>query len=178
MSLDNPFSLVNGIPDGPTDESPEDMEQDTVESPDGLYCDVCGKPLVYKGRGRKPTKCDEHKTSGSRTGVKSPTKTKGVEGTAALAASHLARLNGFLAMAMSSWGLPVTAQSVALANEEFQKLAYEALLADPVLAKKIAMGGAESGKAALIFAYGMFGLAVGPAAVMEIKQKREQNKVV
>lgn len=37
----------------------------TETARDDLACMVCGKPLVYAGRGRKPTRCDEHKTSRS-----------------------------------------------------------------------------------------------------------------
>jgi hypothetical protein len=34
---------------------------------DDLTCDVCGVPLTYAGRGRKPTKCDTHKRKSSGT---------------------------------------------------------------------------------------------------------------
>lgn len=63
-----------------------DDEQDPTSAPDftdfdggppppspggGLSCEVCGVGLVYKGRGRKPTRCDDHKTrTGSGSGAK------------------------------------------------------------------------------------------------------------
>jgi hypothetical protein len=38
------------------------------ESPTGDYCSVCGKELVYAGRGKHPTKCEDHK-AGSTAGT-------------------------------------------------------------------------------------------------------------
>lgn len=53
-------------------EATQPVEIDFVEIPlvntdDELVCQVCGIPLVYAGRGRKPKFCDEHRTSSART---------------------------------------------------------------------------------------------------------------
>lgn len=56
----------------------DDIESESAALPDpepvkampagSLYCDVCGVPIAWSGRGRKPRKCDEHK---SRTTTRS-----------------------------------------------------------------------------------------------------------
>jgi hypothetical protein len=44
------------------------------DTPDGLVCEVCGVPLAYSGRGRKPKYCEDHRSrSGSNTGPRIPT---------------------------------------------------------------------------------------------------------
>ena len=40
-----------------------------------LRCTECGETLEYSGRGRKPTKCDKHKGSASRSGSSAPRQT-------------------------------------------------------------------------------------------------------
>lgn len=51
----------------------EDVERPaSADQPHGdLRCEVCGEPLTYAGRGRKPTKCDKHKTQRARTATTS-----------------------------------------------------------------------------------------------------------
>ena len=55
MSLD--FGNGPGGPPPPPDDAPD--------AP--LTCEVCGTPLHYAGRGRKPRFCDEHKSSSSKS---------------------------------------------------------------------------------------------------------------
>lgn len=166
------MSVTLEVVDGDIDEAPE-TEPEFNESPDGLYCVTCQKPLKYGGRGPKPKYCDDHKKSRS-TGSKSSGGTRGADTTARSAAALLARLNSLVGMGLIAYGLPRTAVQIAEANETFQGLAYEALLNDPKLAKKIVSGGATSGKAGLLMAYGMLATSVGPAAFMEIKEQRKE----
>lgn len=88
------------------------------------------------------------------------------------AASMLARMNGFLGIGLASFGMPLSAAELAKANETFESMAYEALLSDPALCKKILSAGATSGKAGLILAYGMLTVSIAPAAMGELKDKR------
>ncbi len=46
-------------------------------------CSVCGKSLEYGGRGRPPTKCDEHKASASAPAASAPRKRPGAAETPA-----------------------------------------------------------------------------------------------
>lgn len=51
----------------------------------GLTCSVCGKDInrLYSGRGRKPSKCEEHKTgNASKIGSRTGTRTSGDVGAA------------------------------------------------------------------------------------------------
>lgn len=51
------------VPDGFADEAPNLKAAATPE----YACEVCGKELIYGGRGRKPTRCDEHKRNAGKT---------------------------------------------------------------------------------------------------------------
>lgn len=89
------------------------------------------------------------------------------------AASLLGRLNLLIGMAIQMNGMPETAATLTLANEQFENMAYEALLADPALCRKILGAGATSGKAGLVMAYATLGISIVPAARMEIVEKRK-----
>jgi hypothetical protein len=95
------------------------------------------------------------------------------ESQARSAAALLARGNSLVAFSIGLMGMPLTAEQVAEANEQFEEQAYQALLTDPILCRKILSGGAMSGKVALILAYGMLGASVAPTAVKEIRAHRE-----
>lgn len=108
-------------------------------------------------------------------GSKSPSKnTPATDRMAKTAANLLARGNSLMAMGLMALGLPMTASSMAEANDTFEELAYQALLNDPVLCKKILSAGAVSGKAGLAIAYGSLGMAIAPAAINEVKAKRRE----
>jgi len=55
--------------EAPTDtirpESADVAPEPASESSGELQCQVCGKPLTYAGRGRKPKFCDDHRASRS-----------------------------------------------------------------------------------------------------------------
>jgi hypothetical protein len=158
--------------------SPENT--DTVPS-DGLACVVCGTPLIYAGRGKKPKYCADHKGGrGAATGTvstrsSSPTLGGTAPAQARAAASMLARLNMLFAMGLNTLGMNITSAQIVTANEEFENLAREALAADPKLARKIIGVGGSSGKAGLTMAYALMGATVAPAVMVDIKAKKAEN---
>jgi len=61
-------------------DSDDTQPNDEVIVKGDLECEVCGIPLAYGGRGRKPKYCAEHKpTPGNSTGAKSPRKNANVD---------------------------------------------------------------------------------------------------
>ncbi len=132
-------------------------------------CDVCGKELFYAGKGRKPKKCDEHKTVQTRKG-------SGTNATLARQASDaLGQYNSLLCVGMmipspNPFCLPRTASAIAVANDGFTEQAYNALLTDPALCKMILKAGGVSGKLLLLVAYGMLAVAVVPVGVEEYRE--------
>lgn len=137
----------------------------TKEHPFGFFNKSDGSPNFEKPRTRRPNKSrDSTPQSVGRT----PTNPRNAEA----AASVLARLNSLLGMGLGALGLQMTKEQLALANVEFETMAKEALLADPVLTKKILSVGASSGKAQLGIAYAMLGGAIAPVAMMEFKKNR------
>jgi len=161
MSID--FSLVDIVADTiPPDAEPTPQAEFT--------CQVCGVPLHYGGRGRKPLFCDEHK----KTKAKGVARTGGVKNNALAgqAADILMTSNSFIAFLARMAQLENTAEQIDIANPEFRDAAYRALLNDPELARAICRGGGMTGKMALIMAYAMFSMSVVPVAYFEIKAIR------
>lgn len=137
-------------------------------------CIVCGRESgPYGGRGRKPTKCSEHKapTKGTRNVPRNSNTAL-----AAQAADALFQLNGLVALLGTLAGYEATGEQIQLGNDAFRDKAYEALLTDPELCRTILRGGVLSGRMALVLAYGMFGASVAPVAVMEFKAKRLEKR--
>ena len=143
---------------------------------DVLACEVCGETLEYSGRGRKPKYCASHKPARGRADT--PTvKTAGKPNSKAReAAGVLAQVNGLVAVGLSvapgAWRMPATASAIAEANEAFEEAAARALAADPKLTTLILRAGQVSGGVSLLIAYGAFGIAVAPVAVMEARANR------
>lgn len=146
----------------PRDEAPQGTHE--------LVCRVCGEPLEYGGRGRKPTLCDKHKgTPGGKSRADAIGKN---EQLAAQAATALMQVNSLAEMGLRFGKLPMTAEAMAMAKESFKEQVFEALKTDPELCKTILKGGIQSGRIALIIAYAMLASVVAPVATMEIKERR------
>ncbi len=146
----------------------------TEEHPYGFKDD--GTPYTRKPRGgpeptRLPPSWSKSKTPSTRTRGPMPAS----ESQARAAAALLAKGNSLIGLSLGFAGLPMTSAQLAEANEGFEEQAYEALLTDPALCRKILSGGAMSGKVALILAYGMLGASVAPTAVMEVRKRREET---
>lgn len=156
-------------------EIPQDSipETDSVEYP----CEVCGREAgPYVGRGRKPKYCTEHRKSRSASGP----RVKGAnDALARQATESLVQLNALISMGLTLLGYYSTAGQIVANEEGFRVQVHNALLTDPKLAASIARAGTTSGKVALIMAYGMLGVKVGPVLVLEhkeIKASREADK--
>jgi hypothetical protein len=145
---------------------------DDVEYP----CEVCGRESgPYSGRGRRPTKCREHKRQTRSTSGASRRTTN--DALAAQASAVLEQLNGVFAIGLMVVGFNMTASALAANNDAFKENAFEALKTDPDLCKLICKGGVKSGKVALGIAYASLGTQVVPVAVQEFKAKREERRV-
>lgn len=153
----------------------EDAVKQDVSPHDGPACIVCGEPLDYSGRGRKPKYCAEHKKGTTRTGVKSSTAKN--ERLAAQATDALMQMNGLASLVFMLSGMPMTAQAVNGAEEGLREQVHAALITDPELATKILSAGTHSAKISLVIAYGMFAAAVVPVGVMEFKQNKERREL-
>ena len=153
----------------------DDSVKPDVSPHDGPACIVCGEPLDYSGRGRKPKYCAEHKKGGQRTGVRSSTAKN--EKLAAQATDALMQMNGLAALVFMLSGMPMTASAVTGAEEGLREQVHAALITDPELATKILSAGTHSAKISLVIAYGMFAAAVVPVGVMEFKQNKEKREL-
>src|SRR4030042_275246 len=152
----------------------------TEQDPDTEYpCSACGRPLTYGGAGRKPKRCTDRnggdpecygsrKSSGARTG-----RAASNDKLAQQATDVLVSLNEFVGTGAFFVGFIGTARAIAGANEDFGVRAYNALVMDPSLCKMILRGGMNSGRLALLLAYGMFAAKVAPIAVGEYRTARE-----
>lgn len=152
----------------PSDATPE---LEDVEYP----CVVCGREAgPYSGRGPKPKRCPEHKTS------KGTAKTPRVAGKdanlAAQATGVLVQLNAMIAMGAAALGLFRTGSAIAESNATFETAAYQALLTDPEFCRMILKGGAKSAKVSLALAYGGMGMVVVPTAMQELKERRDAKR--
>jgi len=130
----------------------------TAEAPYGYKPD--GTPYKRRPKGTGGA-------SGSGT-VKSPAS----DAQAKSAAYLLSRANVIVGISLAAFGMPMTTAALADANEDFEKMAYEALLTDPALCRKILSAGATSGKAGLVMAYASLGVSIMPAARDELRAKR------
>lgn len=132
-------------------------------------CEVCGTPLYYGGRGRKPKFCDEHKRSAPKS---SSGGSKGRNG--AVVDAAMANLNMLNNMAKLPIGL-ISAPAGQVWNSKLDDLQAQSraiLESDPALAKSIAGAGAISGKWLLLGAYALAFKDVAAVAIIDNSQKR------
>lgn len=143
---------------GDSGEKPYNPEypDSTPEAPYGYFPD--GRPRKRRPKG---------------TAKNASKRSAASESQARAAAGMLAKVNSLVGTSLMLFGMPMTATQIENANEQFEVFAYEALLSDPALCRKILSAGANSGKAGLAMAYAMLGLSVAPTAFMEIKARRE-----
>jgi hypothetical protein len=142
-----------------------DYPGSTSDAPYGFKDD--GTPYRRRPRG---TANKASKSTGTR---RSPAS----ESQARTAAALLAKANNLMAISLMALGMPLTAMQLRQANEDFESMAYEALLTDPALCRKILSAGATSGKTALLLAYGMLGFSVVPSAMGELKERRAKAEM-
>lgn len=136
------------------------------------YCGApdCGVPLPeHTGRGRKPTRCEEHR---KRSGVKRVASTTSNTKLAGDAVEVLSQINSLLTAGMFVTGFPESASALASTDETFRAQAHAALLTDPDLCRVIVRGGGLSGKVMLAFAYGGMLMSAAPVMLTEWREKR------
>jgi hypothetical protein len=162
------------VDDPPTTDSTEhtgwfnpDFPHSTEQHPYGYFLDGDGNPDFSRPRIRRPRGYGKSSSSGS-----SVARSQQADGTAKTAAKMLTRINGLVALSLTSFGMPISGNQIKDANTVFEEMAYEALQTDPVLARKILSAGASSGKAQLTMAYIMLAGSVAPIAYGEIREKR------
>ena len=163
------------IPAAPDDIAPATEEVvSTTGDYDPLYPGSTPEaPYGYKADGtaykRRPNKGYTRRESGSGRIVASESQAKA-------AAAMLAQVNNLVCISIHVAGMPRTATSIQEQNAQFEAMAFEALLTDPALCKKILMAGANSGKAALLMAYATLGMSAVPAAISEVKERRNNDE--
>lgn len=146
----------------PTGDYDPEFPGSTPEAPYGFKDN--GEP--YK---RRP------KGSGNTGTKKSATRMPASESSARAAAGLLGRLNLLVSFAVASAGMPQTSEAITESNNQFVEMAYESLLTDPALCKKILGAGATSGKAGLVMAYSMLAMSILPAAKSEVTEARAKR---
>ena len=129
----------------------------TPEAPYGYKPD--GTPYKRRPNGAGPS------TRKSDAAPRLVASNKSAEAAGAL----LANLNNLVSMAVAVAGMPMTAETMAKNNRQFEAMAVEALRADPALCRKILAAGQDSARAALTMAYLSFGASVIPVAWSERK---------
>lgn len=124
---------------------------------------------------KQPTRDERRKAAKAANAVNAGERRSATpqdEKAAARAVDALWELNAGGAFLTQFAGYEATAEAIRLTEEGFRERAYQALLRDPELAKRITQSGAMSGKLGLALAYFMLGTAVVPIAAMEMRQKR------
>lgn len=134
-----------------------------------LSCDVCGGPLVYGGRGRKPKRHPECKGTGAATAGGSRKAT--VSGDVAAAVAALDNLYSLVAA-----GLFFVSPAAAMEwTERYASLTEQnkaILTADRNLAKSIAKTGARGGKVAFAVAHVAAIAPVGAVLARDLGARR------
>lgn len=148
------------------DESPVDFQVCSIAG--------CSEPVaVWGGRGRRPTKCDEHRKTKSPLGTKSTGSNKRK---ATVAAAILVQWNSLAAFGLFVSGYPGTHDAISGAQPSFQSSAELALESNPELCDTIIRLGKNSGQAGLFLVYGQMLAVVGPTLLMEHKLKVAERK--
>lgn len=65
--------VLESSTDSVRDVPPPGLEPDDVGPVSEDMCEVCGKPLAYSGKGRHPTRCQEHKRGAAKSGPRTQT---------------------------------------------------------------------------------------------------------
>lgn len=171
------MSITFETTDIPTDGFPMDSVPETVDVE--YACKKCGREAgPYRGRGRKPTLCNECKPKRSTGDSKSPRVTGKNAVLAARATEVLSQLNMFISIGFAAMRMFGTAGEIRTADETFREQAYAALVTDEELCKYILRAGVKSAKMTLLMAYGGMAMAVAPTAMEEIKAIRAERQAL
>jgi len=160
------FTFVSDEDDTfPPEISPVEYELCSVEG--------CENPRAKStGRGRKPTKCEEHKGSKSPSGSKSASRSTADKDVDA-AARVLRSVVGMGGLGITFAGYPMTGSAIGNALDPFEESLVQALRNDPGMVKLLLSGGQNMGRMMLLVSFGQLGAAVLPVFMMEARAKKE-----
>ena len=154
-----PDFIATGIPD---DEPAQDWLP-KAETTD-LACELCGTPIVYAGRGRKPRFCVDHKPAASTPRAGGPRASSDVNA----AMSTLSACYDAVAMGLMLVS-PTAAQVWASQVESLQEKNRVILTADRDLCKMINRGAASGGRYAFVAAHAA---ALTPPLIIAVRERR------
>jgi hypothetical protein len=160
------------IPDVTPDVIPEVSD---VEYP----CVVCGREAgPYGGRGRKPTRCPEHKKTPGGSARTTPRVTGTNATLAAQATEALCSIDGILQLGTTVMGFTETASVIADADEVFRMRVHAALINSPDTCRKILRYGSKAGDSALVIAILLHVATIAPVFVQEAKAKKAERVAI
>lgn len=131
-------------------------------------CIVCGAPLSYSGRGRKPRYCSEHKRQTTSNGPRATRGGGDVDKAMAVLESFYDATSLGLMLVSPAYALPSWQQSLP----QLRNTDVLALQSDPELCRAICRMGETSGKAMFVTAHVM---AVIPVALALRKDFAERK---
>lgn len=154
-----------------------DVVPEFDDSPIEYPCVVCGKEAgPYGGRGRKPTRCAEHKkNTGNSGGPRAPRITGKDAELAAKATEALCSIDGIMALGARIVGLSQTAEVIENQDEIFRIRVNAALINSPDTCRKILRYGSKGGDAALFIAIGLHIATIAPVFLAEVKEKKAEK---
>lgn len=146
---------------------PADVDMPPLVSDDPV-CQVCGVPLTYGGRGRKPKFCDDHKQTKTTSG--SGRKTAGA-GTVDAAMASLEFCEGIFSIALLM-ASPAAAVQWSASLPELRAKNRAILNGNPALCKSIAK---TSSKVSPYMLLGSYGYALAPVAKTVLNDMRARK---
>jgi len=148
---------------------------DLADAPKDIACEVCGKDIayLYKGKGRKPKYCEEHKPGRSASGIGTPRTRAGSAGVKQ-AVANLENMYNMLGMGLYMFGAKESASLLAQSVPGLSDQNRQFLEADPALVKMLNKAGTAGGRTMFFVVNAM---TIGPViklAYDEIAARREE----
>lgn len=157
------------VTESPIPDSPE------TDLDGGIACSVCGVDIthLYSGRGRKPTKCEEHKRQGASK-IGSSSRVSGDVGAAvqSLESAYTLLKLGLVLVGAHQAAADLTASIPGLSA---QNAAY--LATDKDLVKRINRVGKVGGRAQFFLTQGLVIIPVAITAGGELRARALENRV-
>lgn len=149
---------------------------DTYDAPADIACEVCGKDIayLYKGKGRKPKYCEEHKPTRAASNVGG---TRSARGTGAVkqAVTNLENMYNLLGMGLYMAGAKDAASLLAQSVPNLSEQNRQFLEADPALVKMLNRAGTAGGRTMFFV---VNALTIGPVVKLaydEIQSRKEES---
>jgi len=141
-------------------------------------CAVCGREIdvPYGGRGRRPTRCSEHRKVQTKRAAGVPRVTGNNATLAAQATEALCSIDGMTALGASVIGFTKTAETIMDADETFRIRVNSALLNSPDTARKILRFAGKAGDASLFIAIMLHVATIAPVFAAEAKERKAEKE--